>query len=139
MNETERVRVLSIARDTVLAACPEARAIYVYGSFARGEERPDSDLDIAVLPPSGTRFPGTWDLSGEIALRVKRDVDVGDLGGASDVLRHSVLSEGRTLYVADPDDLLEWEATAMSRYARPREEIRDLLADFHRTGIGYAP
>jgi predicted nucleotidyltransferase len=139
MNDAERAKILSTAREVVLAALPETRALYVYGSFARGEERSDSDLDLAVLLPDGRRIPNAWELGSEIALRVKRDVDVVDLGRASDVLRHSVLSEGRALFAPSPDELLAWEASAMSRYARHREEIRDLLADFHRTGVGYSP
>jgi hypothetical protein len=33
--------------------------------------------------------------------------------------------------------LLEWEGTAISRYQRYREEVRDLLKDFQSTGIGF--
>ena len=44
---------------------------------------------------------------------------------------------GRTLYVSEPDQVLGWEAEAMSRYARHREQIRDILEDFRRTGVGY--
>jgi hypothetical protein len=33
--------------------------------------------------------------------------------------------------------VLEWEGTAMNRYQRYREEVRDLLDDFESTGIGY--
>jgi hypothetical protein len=37
----------------------------------------------------------------------------------------------------DPEKVLAWEASAMSRYGHYREEVRDLLDDFRRTGIGY--
>lgn len=39
--------------------------------------------------------------------------------------------------MSDPSQVLAWEASAMSRYARHREEIRDILDDFKRTGVGY--
>ena len=137
MTDAEREALFADARDVLLAALPGALAIYVYGSFARGEEWPGSDLDLAVLLPYGHE---AWDklaLMGQVALRVKREVDLIDLHEASDVLRREVLESGRTLFVADADRVLEWEASAMSRYARYREEIRDLLEDFHRTGVGY--
>jgi hypothetical protein len=38
MNRTEQDHVLTVARDALLAVLPDAWAIYVFGSFARGEE-----------------------------------------------------------------------------------------------------
>jgi predicted nucleotidyltransferase len=56
MNDSERQEIFDAARDVVLAAVPDAWAVYVYGSFARGEEWPESDLDIAVLLPPNRRI-----------------------------------------------------------------------------------
>lgn len=138
MVQLERERIFTTARDVLLAAMPEAWAIYVYGSFARGEEWPASDLDIAVLLPPGQDIPDFLGLMGEIALRTNRDADVVNLRHVGDVLRREVLADGRILYVSKPDSVLEWEASAMTYYARHREEIRDILEDFRDTGIGYA-
>lgn len=138
MTEAERERVLSAVRDSVLEALPDAVAIYVYGSIARGDEGPGSDVDVAVLLPPQRRIDDPLGLMSAIAARVGRDVDVVDLRGASDTLRGEVLREGRTVFAAYADAVLDWEASAMSRYARHREEIRDLLGDFGRTGVGYA-
>jgi predicted nucleotidyltransferase len=133
----EREELFTAACDALRAALPNAWAIYVYGSFARGEEWPDSDLDLAVLLPPGDRIPDLLALVGEIATRTNRDVDLVDLRTAGDTLRREVLADGRTLFISRPDHVLAWEASALSRYARHREEIRDLLDDFRRTGIGY--
>ena len=72
-----------------------------------------------------------------ISDRVHRDVDVVDLRRVGDVLRREVLESGLTLFASDPEKVLVWEAGAMTRYVHYREEIRDLLEDFRRTGIGY--
>jgi len=66
-------------------------------------------------------------------------VDLVDLRRASDVLRREVLESGRLLYAVDPQALLEWEAGALTRHEHYREEVRDLLADFDKDGVGYAP
>jgi uncharacterized protein len=137
MTESERQAIFDTARDTVLAAMPEALAIYVYGSFSRGEDWPDSDLDIAVLLPPEQRIPDLLQLTGDISKCIHRDVDVVDLRRAGDVLRREVLESGRSLFESDPEKVLAWEASAMSRYAHYREEVRDILEDFRRTGIGY--
>jgi predicted nucleotidyltransferase len=137
MTQNERQAMFDTARDTVLATLPDAWAVYVYGSFARGEEWPDSDLDIAVLLPPEQRIPDLLELIGDISEHVQRDVDVVDLRRVGDVLRREVLENGRTLFESDPEKVLAWEASAMSQYARYREEVRDILDDFRRTGIGY--
>ena len=77
------------------------------------------------------------ELIGEIAKRVHRDVDLVDLRHAGDVLRREVLESGRTLFESDSDKVLAWEASAMTRYGHYREEVREILEDFRRTGIGY--
>lgn len=137
MSQPGRDQVLSVACATLLAALPDAWAIYVFGSFARGEEWPGSDLDLAVLLPPGRRIESLLDVIGSVSARVHREVDVVDLRRAGDVLRREVLMDGWTLYVSQPDQVLAWEAAAISRYAWHREEIRDLLEVFHRTGVGY--
>lgn len=137
MTSPERERILAAARDALRAALPDAWAIYVFGSFARGEEWPSSDLDLAVLLPPQHGIENLLDVISNVSMQTRRDVDVVDLRNAGDVLCREVLLEGRALYVCDPDTVLAWEAAAMSRYARHREEIRDILEDFHNTGIGY--
>lgn len=137
MSQAEREQILTAARDSLLAALPDAWAIYAFGSFARAEDWPGSDLDLAVLLPPGRKIEDLLGVMSGVSARVHREVDVVDLRAAGDVLRHEVLSEGRTLCVSEPDLVLAWEAGAMSRYARHREEIRDILEDFGRTGVGY--
>lgn len=137
MSQAEREHIFAAARDSLLAALPDAWAIYVFGSFARAEEWPDSDLDLAILLPPARRIEDSLGLVSAVSARVHRDADVVDLRRAGDVLRREVLSEGRTIYVSEPDHVLAWEAAAMSRYARHREEIREILEDFQRTGVGY--
>lgn len=137
MTQSERQATFDTARNAVLATLPDAWAVYVYGSFARGEDWPGSDLDIAVLLPPEQRIPDLLELMGAISKRVHRDVDVVDLRRVGDVLRREVLESGRSLFESDPEKVLAWEASAMSRYAHYREEVRDILDDFRRTGIGY--
>jgi predicted nucleotidyltransferase len=137
MSPAEREQVLVEARNALLAALPDAWAIYAFGSCARAEDWPGSDLDLAVLLPPERRIEDLLGVMSGVSTRIHRDVDVVDLRRAGDVLRREVLMDGRTLYMSEPDQVLAWEAAAMSRYARHREEIRDILEDFRRTGVGY--
>jgi predicted nucleotidyltransferase len=137
MPDTDRHRILNTARDALLAAFPNAWAIYAYGSFARGDQSPQSDIDLALLLPPDEKIDDLLSIISDVSTRVHREVDLVDLRKVNDVLRREVLAEGQTIYVSQPDRVLEWEGTAISRYQRYREEVSDLLKDFQSTGIGY--
>ena len=137
MPDTDRQLILSAARDVLLAAFPNAWAIYVYGSFARSDESPASDIDLAVLLPQEENIDDLLGVMSAVSARVHREVDLVDLRKVGDVLRCEVLAEGHTLYTSRPGAVLEWEGNAISRYQHYREEVRDLLEDFQKTGIGY--
>jgi predicted nucleotidyltransferase len=137
MSDTDHQLTLSAARDALLAAFPNAWAIYVYGSFARSDESPTSDIDLAVLLPEGESIDDLLGVMSAVSASVHREVDLVDVRKVGDVLRREVLAEGRTLYSSRPDAVLEWEGNAISRYQHYREEVRDLLEDFQKTGIGY--
>jgi predicted nucleotidyltransferase len=137
MSDTDRQHLLDTARDALLTAFPDAWAIYVYGSFARGDESRSSDIDLALLLPPEEKINDLLGIMSDVSTRVHREVDLIDLRKVSDVLRREVLAEGRILHASQPDRVLEWEGTAISRYQRYREEVRDLLKDFQSTGIGF--
>ena len=138
MTETERETIFTAARNVLLGALPDVWAIYVYGSFARGDEWPTSDLDLGVLLPPGKRIDDLLALMAKVSSQVGRDVDLVNLREVGDILRREVLADGRLLFAARPDQVLAWEASAMSRYARHNESIRGILEDFRKTGVGYA-
>ncbi|MGH8229603.1 MAG: type VII toxin-antitoxin system MntA family adenylyltransferase antitoxin [Steroidobacteraceae bacterium] len=117
MATPDRDRILAEARDVLSAALPVAWAIYVYGSFAREEERPDSDLDLAVLLPPRRTLPDRFDLADTVSRRTGREVDLVDLRTAGLDLIREVLRDGRALRVRAPAETLTWEAEQMTNYA----------------------
>jgi predicted nucleotidyltransferase len=118
MNAAERQLLFARVRAALEHALPQAWAAYVYGSAARGDDWPDSDLDVAVLPPPcGRGFPDLLGLMAELSNVAGRDVEVVDLREAGGDLVHEVLRDGQPLFVREPDAVLEWEAEQMSDYA----------------------
>lgn len=138
MTSGEREALLESARNVLLGALPDAWAIYVYGSFAQGQEWSGSDLDLGVLLPPGRKLHDKLALMSQLSDSVHRDVDLVDVREIGNVLRREILEKGRTAFVSDPEKVLSWEASAMSDYARHRESIKGILEDFQRTGVGYA-
>ena len=138
MTEAERLRLFALARDALLREFPDAWALYDYGSLARGDDWPASDIDLAVLLPAEQYIHDILGVSSRLSENLGRNVDLVDLRRVSDVLRREILADGVTVFARNPELVLSWEASAMSRYARYREEVKDILEQFKRTGIGYS-
>jgi uncharacterized protein len=87
--------VLQTKREEILQAAARrgARHVRVFGSVARGDASPDSDVDILVdLEPGRTLF----DLGGlcsDLEALLGRPVDLADEKGLSPYLRAGVLAE----------------------------------------------
>jgi len=94
---------------------------YLYGSQARGDAGPISDVDVAVLfgpdVPESERFNRVLCLIGELGSVFHRnDVYVVDLAEASPLLRHRVYYDGRVLYCTDDAIRVRFETTALRDY-----------------------
>jgi predicted nucleotidyltransferase len=120
-------QILSTVGAILRAALPDAWATYVYGSFARGDEGPDSDIDLAVLLPPGQTIPDLFGLMAELSTRVGREVDLVDLRRVGLDLIREILRDGRQLSVQRPDETLAWEAEKMTDYADFNPRRRELL------------
>ena len=118
----------------ILAAVPDAKVVYVFGSAARQELRQESDVDLAVLARRPLGQIARWHLQEGIAAAIGRDVDLVDLRAASTVMRVQVLREGRLLYEAASGERALFEATALASYARLQEERRGILDDVAARG-----
>lgn len=125
-------------RDAVRAELPDVRAIYLFGSCAVQTERPDSDLDLAVLLPHGAGIPDRLGIVSRLSEIAGREVDLVDLRDVGDILRFQVITRGKPLFKANLAEMLAWEGESMTRYQHHRQRIAPLLRQFEETGIGYA-
>jgi predicted nucleotidyltransferase len=122
--------IVALLRDAV----PGLVAVYRYGSWGTLHERPDSDLDLAVLGGALLGATHCWELAQSLAVRVGRDVDLVDLRSVSTVLRLQVINEGERIFCADAAECDAFETYVMSSYARLNEERRGILQDVRERG-----
>jgi len=121
----------------LLDAVPGCLAIYRFGSWGTDDQRPDSDIDIAILPPQALDPVRRWELAQALASLAGRDVDLVDLLGATTVLRMQVVAHGEQLYSTGSSEVAQFEDTVFSSYARLNEERREILADVMERGSIY--
>ena len=79
------------------AANHGARNVRVFGSAARGDDRPDSDLDLLVDMEPGRSFLDLVGLSQDLEDLLGRKVDVLTDAGVHPLLRSHILADARPL------------------------------------------
>ena len=98
---TSAKKSLSIAklRPVVLRVAREhgARNVRIFGSFARGEQRKTSDVDLLVTMPKESSLLDLAGLKVDLEEALKRRVDVIPDDSIKPILRDRILSEARTL------------------------------------------
>jgi len=100
----------------VLATHPEVRLAYLFGSAARGEGRPRSDVDIAVLFEQDPLPDAIDRLLVELEPAAGRSVDLVVLGTAPPLLAHEIISHGTLLVCRDQDERVRFEVRTLMRY-----------------------
>jgi len=111
---------------------PDLVAVYRFGSTVGGAPRRDSDVDLALLARQPLDPVRRFELQEELALRLRRDVDLVDLRRASTVMRMQVVARGVVLAVLDRTEQERFEAYSYSAYARLNEERAEVLDRIRR-------
>ncbi len=76
-------------------------SLEVFGSVARGEDRPDSDIDLLYVLKPGTRLGfRIFDLEDDLAEVFGRPVDLVGRTSVNRYIRDQVLADARRLYAA---------------------------------------
>jgi predicted nucleotidyltransferase len=96
----------------------------LFGSAAKGKLRPNSDIDIGILPSSdgALGFEDELALGAELERILGREVDLVRLDTASTVLRFEA-SQGRRLYESRQGAFADFVARALVEY----EDLRPIL------------
>lgn len=132
-----RTRTIELIIKTLLEAIPGCQAIYRFGSWGTEAERPNSDIDIAVLPLHALESVRSWELAQKLASLTGSGVDLVDLLRASTVLKMQVVAHGERLYSSDVRGVEQFEDIVFSSYVRLNEERREILADVRQRGNIY--
>ncbi|MCP4656341.1 MAG: nucleotidyltransferase domain-containing protein [bacterium] len=103
---------------------PEVELALLFGSRARGTQREDSDVDVAV---EGDRVD-PFELAAHLSLKSGHEVDVVDLRRAGYPLLKAILREGIVVYQGRKGGEGRWRSQAIARVELDRrwfERMRD--------------
>ena len=110
-------------------------AIYLFGSFLRGETEKSSDIDLAFLldekayksDPIETMSPAHL-IAAQVGLKFNKETDVTILNASSLEIAYEVVTAGKCLFELDPDMRMEYELKIKGMYFDFRPFLEELRA-----------
>jgi len=130
---SERLEGLVERLEQILLPRPEIREAYLFGSCARGDSNPESDIDIAVYLDRGSapdrHFGYAAELAAVLMTALRRNgVEVVVLNDAPPLLYHRVLRDGIRLLARSLPETTTREGSALSRYCDYVPQLRKIDA-----------
>jgi uncharacterized protein len=129
-DEPIRQTIVSRLRDEF----PELLLVVPFGSEARGDAAPDSDLDVAILAGRPLPRERVAEARGDVEVATGRDVDLIDLRAADATLQHQVVQTGQMLHAARDERAEAFLDFVLRDYVSLNEARAGILADVRARG-----
>lgn len=104
MSQTVQLGAIEVDEASLADLCRQyrVRELALFGSAARGEMRPDSDIDLLVefLPGAKVDLVDYAGLMLDLSKLIGRKVDLVSKNGLKPLIRASVLKEARLVFAA---------------------------------------
>lgn len=91
----------------------DCEAILLFGSYARGTQNLESDIDIAIKSNKKVSKKEIFETRLELEEAIKNDIDLINLDDINDDFKYEILINGKTLYCKNE---LKFELYKLDRY-----------------------
>ena len=125
-------RELEIIKKIILKKI-DCEAILLFGSYVRGTQNIESDIDIAIKPKEEISKKEIFYLVQEIEEAIKIEVDLVNLDTIGDGFRYEILMSGKTIYCED-EFKFEFYKLDMYREYLDLNESRKIIIDEIKKG-----
>lgn len=99
---------------------PEIDCVYLFGSTARGERGPLSDIDVGILfsglTPAARRLDLAASVGEDVERLTKSTVDVVILNDAPPAVRHRIVRDGLLLFAIDERRRVDFESRSIDEF-----------------------
>jgi uncharacterized protein len=111
--------------------------IILFGSFAKGTAREDSDVDLAYFSDKQLSSYERFNLANELALTCERDVDLVDILDIDTIFALQIFQSGVPLYISDKDEYTRQKIKAYRMYAELNEQRAIVIDGIKNRGSVY--
>lgn len=108
--------------------------IILFGSFAKGTAREDSDIDLAYFSEQQLSPYERFLLAGDLATIADREVDLIDIKQINTVFTMQIFSEGTVIYIKDENEFTRQKMRAYSMYATLSEQRATIIEAIKERG-----
>ena len=115
----------------------EVDAIVLFGSYARGRETAESDIDIAIKPIKKIEKNELLKIQENIEDAIGIDVHLINLNSIEEDFRYDILITGKTLYAKDEVQFIEYKLRAYSDYLELSEDRQIIVNKLKEGGTLY--
>lgn len=105
---------------------PEVAVVYLYGSQARGDARPDSDIDLAVLVMDKKNL---YHYDSDLSKLTGKDFEIQDLQACRVDFAHRVICEGEILLSNNEKSRILFEEKTIRNYF----DIKPFLDEYYKS------
>lgn len=113
------------------------KLVYLFGSFAKGEGREDSDVDLAIYTDEEVDAYDLFIISNQLAYELRRDVQIVDMKELDTVFAAQIVAYREELYSSDDSLAATYNMTTLREYAKLNEERSIVLDAIKRDGKIY--
>lgn len=104
--------------------------IYIFGSYAKGENTKNSDIDIAFYSKDEYDSFDIFLLAQEISAEIKKEVDLVQLKKSSTVFQKEVVENGVYIYEKSSLEREKFELLVYKKYFKLNEERKEIIDNY---------
>lgn len=115
----------------------KCEAIVLFGSFARGTQNAESDIDIAIKVKEKIDKKEIYKLSNILADKLNKEIDLINLDEIGDTFRYEILINGKTLYSKDELQFELYKLDMYREFLELNESRQEIINNIKKGGDVY--
>ena len=115
----------------------ESEAIVLFGSYSRGTQNAESDIDIAIKVKEKLDKKELYRLSNLLADEFNKEVDLINLDEIGDTFRYEILINGKKLYCKDELQFELYKLDMYREFLELNESRQEIISNIKKGGDIY--